>query len=454
MDEIKKLQKDLIYYLGLPIILTEDKDSGEIQVDASVYCMGRNLEKLLRNVYACVEMYELDWDNTYELNTTIAKIITKLLFGVDFGCDDVYRFIQGINKLAKLTYENEKVKTGIYVSDLELMQQFCKENNWKIIEGNEDDFQEVIDSNKPMRKLVDNREYAYFFNRELRYIGLISNEDLSCSIIDKMKSLQEKDLKKCIMEQIVDISEFWAKNIKDMMGVNNIKEVPSEIANQIMDTIVEMYQPYNITETEKNTEDILYIELADNSVKYYLSPYAYIEEIHGEWRLYEYLSLVLPLFGQIANVCFFGYREEHYSYVIDVIYKLISVIKEMSIKNKGGLIVVCSENSKIEEILASDENINFNKLFGENKTIEILEISNEKLINVISVDGATIINSQMELMDFGRILKNTSSSNNEYGARTNAARTASMYGLAIKISEDGDVTLYKDGKICNRYERF
>lgn len=454
-DKTKELAENISYHLGLPFVVSEDLENEEIRIDVGIHGLGRKLENLIEKVLYCMEDSVINCDNAYEINRYFSKILTRLLFGKDYENETVYKFIKNVNKLSEMTYENEEIETGIYIAAEEMIEEFCKKNQWNLIKSNENDFEEIVYKNKPMRKLIDNREYAYCFDENLKYIGIISNSDTTQNIREKMNVLQKKDLRKSIIEQVVDICEYFATNIKRLtIQEINKKDMSYEKAEAVMDAIVKMYQPYNIEEMQTEIENILYIEISNGRVKYYLNPYTYIEEIHGEWRLYEYLSLVAPLVGQILNVLFFAYGQEDYAYAVNIIYKLVVVIKEMATKNVGGLIVLCDEDCKINEIVTSDENLNFKRLFGDIRNVELLSLSSEKLIDLISVDGATIINSQMELVDFGRILKNNMQNNSEYGARTNAAISASQYGLAIKISEDGDVTLYRNGRVCRRYEQF
>lgn len=63
--------------------------------------------------------------------------------------------------------------------------------------------------------------------------------------------------------------------------------------------------------------------------------------------MYEYLSLVYPLFIQFAHVCFMAYEKEHYQELIATIYKLVTIIKQISIQNRGGLIVLCDEDGDV-----------------------------------------------------------------------------------------------------------
>lgn len=64
---------------------------------------------------------------------------------------------------------------------------------------------------------------------------------------------------------------------------------------------------------------------------------------------------------------------------------------------------------------------------------------------LISLDGACIINTEGEICACGAIIKNDSGSSG--GGRGAASKKLSFYGLAIKISTDGYIELYVDEKL-------
>jgi hypothetical protein len=65
--------------------------------------------------------------------------------------------------------------------------------------------------------------------------------------------------------------------------------------------------------------------------------------------------------------------------------------------------------------------------------------------SVARIDGAVVMRPTGELIAVGAILKGVGGLSGFEGARTTAAIHASRVGTAIKISEDGAVSLFKDG---------
>lgn len=74
------------------------------------------------------------------------------------------------------------------------------------------------------------------------------------------------------------------------------------------------------------------------------------------------------------------------------------------------------------------------------------EIDRRLRVELISMDGATIIKENGELLSVGAIIQNESGSYG--GGRGAAARKLSNYGFAIKISTDGYIECYKGGDIA------
>ena len=78
----------------------------------------------------------------------------------------------------------------------------------------------------------------------------------------------------------------------------------------------------------------------------------------------------------------------------------------------------------------------------------VSEIDTEVLVSFARIDGALVVSEKGRLLGFGVILRppGDNKPRGEVGARSQAARLASHYGLAIKVSEDGPVTIYHAGK--------
>ncbi len=77
----------------------------------------------------------------------------------------------------------------------------------------------------------------------------------------------------------------------------------------------------------------------------------------------------------------------------------------------------------------------------ENMSISFADTPREIQMELLALDGATVINQNGKYLAVGYILNSTLQSENG-GGRDAAARTLGSKGLGIKISEDGEVKLY------------
>ncbi|MDQ7860351.1 diadenylate cyclase [Peribacillus frigoritolerans] len=64
---------------------------------------------------------------------------------------------------------------------------------------------------------------------------------------------------------------------------------------------------------------------------------------------------------------------------------------------------------------------------------------------IASIDGAVLIDHSYNILSFGEMISSdeTQEGKQYRGARTKAALSASRFGLGIKVSEDGDITIFQ-----------
>jgi hypothetical protein len=75
-----------------------------------------------------------------------------------------------------------------------------------------------------------------------------------------------------------------------------------------------------------------------------------------------------------------------------------------------------------------------------------------ELSRILSSDGLTVINRKGELLDTGVIIDTSRVSELVTGGgRTTAATAASHFGSVIKVSEDGPLELFRDGRSIYRF---
>lgn len=73
-------------------------------------------------------------------------------------------------------------------------------------------------------------------------------------------------------------------------------------------------------------------------------------------------------------------------------------------------------------------------------------IKSNRILGLLSSDGLTVFNKNGDVIDCGSII-DLSGGNGQVtgGGRTQAASIASNYGISIKISEDGPISVFEKG---------
>lgn len=86
--------------------------------------------------------------------------------------------------------------------------------------------------------------------------------------------------------------------------------------------------------------------------------------------------------------------------------------------------------------------------YDDSGLINFIKLDRKLRAEFVSMDGATILDKNGDVISFGAIIQNDSGSYG--GGRGAAARKLSNYGLAIKISTDGYIEVYINGKVKYR----
>jgi hypothetical protein len=138
--------------------------------------------------------------------------------------------------------------------------------------------------------------------------------------------------------------------------------------------------------------------------------------------------------------------------VVGAIYR---AALDVSFRRSGGLFVVLRRRNNLHDIVRLGDAVSdpgrtsadasFDNVMGT-KTIQGLMRS--VLVELASLDGAVVIENSGQLVAYGSVLqpKKKGKLHGTEGSRTKAAIGASYYGLAVKVSSDGDISVYHEGK--------
>ena len=138
--------------------------------------------------------------------------------------------------------------------------------------------------------------------------------------------------------------------------------------------------------------------------------------------------------------------------VVGTIYR---VALDVSFRRSGGLFVVLHRKTAIHEIVRAGDAIGdpkrapadaeFDRVVGRHK---MQSLPRSVAVELASLDGAVVLANSGEILAYGAVLqpKRAGHTSGAEGSRTKAAIGASNYCLAVKVSSDGDISVYHHGE--------
>ncbi|MGS1127387.1 hypothetical protein ACVCL3_10345 [Rhodanobacter sp. UC4437_H4] len=170
----------------------------------------------------------------------------------------------------------------------------------------------------------------------------------------------------------------------------------------------------------------------------------------GRWQFWNHRFLLELLRDQARAQ---GVNQSQLGRVIGPIYR---AALDISFRRSGGLFVILKNRNNVRKLVRSGDGIgddrrlaadaDFDNIF-DGKTIKTLHRA--IAVELASLDGAIVIDNAGRIRAYGAVLKSggkgIKKGRRVEGSRTQAAIAASHFGLAIKISSDGDITVFAGG---------
>lgn len=121
----------------------------------------------------------------------------------------------------------------------------------------------------------------------------------------------------------------------------------------------------------------------------------------------------------------------------------------LSMSGHGGIVAIVQPGADLDACLEDKDRLD--KASSQrteegavHAAIDHEELDTATLLRVAAIDGATIIDADGRLVAYGAVVRSDGS--NAEGARTAAARSLSRFArVVLKVSEDGPVSVFKDG---------
>lgn len=128
---------------------------------------------------------------------------------------------------------------------------------------------------------------------------------------------------------------------------------------------------------------------------------------------------------------------------------------DVSFRRSGGLFVILHNRNALHEIVRQGDAIgdserdtvddNFDEVIQQHK---MQSLPRAVAVELAALDGAIVLSNSGEILAYGAVLqpKRHGRIRGTEGSRTKAAIGSSNYGLAVKISSDGDISVYSKGE--------
>ena len=161
-----------------------------------------------------------------------------------------------------------------------------------------------------------------------------------------------------------------------------------------------------------------------------------LARLNGQWTVFDYSSL--------KNIFLSGFKNEISDNLIRNIY--LSCL-DVAFAGTGGCIAVIKPSAiaKVDTILPSTSEYKTKVGITDHYNNNFINLSRNLRKELLAIDGACVLYNNGDIRAFGAIV-NSIKPQKTGGARAAAASTLSKYGVAIKISADGYLQVYLNGK--------
>jgi hypothetical protein len=166
----------------------------------------------------------------------------------------------------------------------------------------------------------------------------------------------------------------------------------------------------------------------------------------GTWKRWDH-GAILDILKSIGT-----FRGKPYD-LVSVLTFLYQVSLDLSFRRCGGLFVVLQRRDDADKLLSRKEKLGAPKKSPAERALDkslgrrkIHTHMRQLIADVSCLDGAAVTDRNGNLISYGQVLRLAKVGGaGEQGARTRAARAGSKFGVAIKVSADGDIAFYADG---------
>lgn len=490
--------------LGMTLIIKGSKISAVNLPKAILKINPKSILYVLKPIETILEEGKSNFSNLNEPFLYKQVLIKKYIYSLidkkkNFSLLD--NFINKLQSISDKTYEQNSCRMGFILfkeEGLNINEELSK-LGIDYLPFDSPQTIDNIDKNKQSLKLVDSLSISYVIDASYNILGLAKkrkNKKSISNILHDQYQIEEEFMFKLSMYQYY--ITFNSKNrLKEKSKLiqhklNQLEEeyislksldpentYLNEINQKIDDTKTELFlalEEQNKTlrdwlkgylkivgeKEKKKKKYIEYIQVRSGKIEWTITPSLVGILSNGKWSIRNYelinhliLEFLLRQYPSDENI-----ESNDYIKVLDYLTPrakiLYNNIKQLSNENIGALMVILkqskSKKTTIYKKLLSKKSLNINeftKIIQTDKNNQINIHSCDKYLFELmaSVDGAILLDKNFNILSFGEMIDNSIPTPEvaEAGSRTLAAAKASVFGLSIKVSEDGDISIFEDG---------
>jgi DNA integrity scanning protein DisA with diadenylate cyclase activity len=139
-----------------------------------------------------------------------------------------------------------------------------------------------------------------------------------------------------------------------------------------------------------------------------------------------------------------------FSFNENIMQLFISILFSLSELRYGSVILIPDDNKKLPPTIGIIDNSQLgSSLRNSIRSANILNLTEtNSILGILSSDGLTTISKNGTILSCGDIIDISQAAdiNTQGGGRSQAAISSSFYGVSIKISQDGPISIYYKGE--------
>ncbi|WP_144474035.1 hypothetical protein [Bacillus tropicus] len=480
------LQTYLKEYTGLPISVRcrldyddEFVQSVDIKLktdifDSKLNIYLANMESIILRILSDNKKGELDWDIFYKLKL---KLSTALAFGpIKNVSEEINRlnFLNSLVGVGNKTYESENANLGIIVIPKSKVGKIIENYHFETIYLDSPiSIKELFENEKPWLRIVNGETLNLLVDKsDFMVYGFAINRvgnNLAESIVQDFEKYET-------YRWINTFKHNYVKKSEEMLKKNQQQndQFEQNRTYKIFTRMKEAFEEVKVSEEPKHPQ-FEYLKMENLELTIYNSQSYTVHFSKGEWKLKHHYLLQSILIENTLESLLTTFlvndvenNSENLKHAITATNTIVNTIKTLSSSNASSIIIIIPRTAlgfpsgfkvnyelKEEEVkklleLAPLKNKNTGNLYlkiiknGENY-LNAKEVNARFLNNLCLVDGALVFDSLFNILSFGEIIDTSNEKNigNVFGTGTNACEIASKNAIAIKISEDGDIKVYK-----------